>query len=248
MPPSGTNQIKRRLGVNIDHIATLRQVRGISEPDPVAALPILAACQVDQVTCHLREDRRHMRDDDVMRLQVSGILPLNLEMALTKEMIDIARRVKPKSVTLVPERHEELTTEGGLNVQADPRALRDGIRGLKEVGIWVSLFIDPDPKIVALARELGADSVELHTGSYCEAHGTPNEQHEFTRLCESASQSGSLNLPVYAGHGLNARNLRSICTIFEIEEYNIGHSLIGRAVFVGLEAAVRELQTILSQD
>lgn len=234
-----------RLGVNIDHIATLRQARGISEPDPLNSVPILLACGVEQLTCHLREDRRHIQDHDLARFVALKSIPINFEMAATSEMIRIARKSKPHTVTLVPEKRKEITTEGGLDLKRNFKSLSKAIPQLKEKGIRVSLFIDPDPKQVDLAIALKADAIELHTGTYCEVFGKKREAKEFDRLKNSTARASEGGLSVFAGHGLNTDNLLPLIAIPLIEEYNIGHSIIGRAVFIGLEAAIREIQAIL---
>lgn len=239
--------LKIRLGVNIDHIATLRKVRKTSYPDPVQSLPLLQKCGVDQVTCHLREDRRHIQDRDLERIIKSQTLPVNMEMALTKEMVEICRRLRPATCTLVPEKRKEITTEGGLDCRHHFEALKREVPRLREKGIRFSLFIDPDLEQIDLSAELQADGVELHTGTFCEAFGTPNESQELIRLKKAAEHASGRGLKVFAGHGLNTENLPPVVTIKEIEEYNIGHSIISRAVFVGLEEAIREIQRILNK-
>lgn len=236
--------MKRRLGVNIDHIATLRQARRIHDPDPLEAMPILEALKVDQVTCHLREDRRHIQDDDVKRLIARKTLPINLEMAATPEMVKIACELKPHTVTLVPERREEITTEGGLDLFSHPDFLQEAVLALTGAGIRVSAFIDPHPRQIEQALVLKIGFIELHTGSYCEASVT--REAELKRLRDAAALGKAKGLKVFAGHGLNASNLPSVAQIQQIEEYNIGHSIIGRAVFVGLKEAVLEIQNILA--
>ncbi|MBI2339733.1 MAG: pyridoxine 5'-phosphate synthase [Deltaproteobacteria bacterium] len=264
--------MKPRLGVNIDHIATLREARKCGIPDPVASLPILEECGVDQVTLHLREDRRHIQDRDLEAVIQKATIPVNLEMALTDEMVGIALRLKPATATIVPEKRQEITTEGGLDCERNVHLLEKEIPRLKDKGIRVSLFIDPDRTQIDLAAKLRADAVELHTGTYCEAFGrvtpppvplpqgeggiTPSPLRgegrgegdvakEFQRLRDSARYAAQKGLKVFAGHGLNTQNLLPVVSIREIEEYNIGHSIIARAVFVGLEAAIREIQEIL---
>lgn len=254
---------KRRLGVNIDHIATLRQARRVSYPEPVAALDILKACHVDQVTIHLREDRRHIQDADLYKILDAQILPVNLEMAVTDEMVAIARKSKPATVTFVPERREEITTEGGLDCIAISKRLVSAINRLQDDGIRVSLFIDHDAKQVEMAKSLNADGVEFHTGAFChtiehyfEATGSYDYSHDRTvqtrvdELFESlkfnsqlAAQSG---LKVFAGHGLHCHNLKRVATIQEIEEYNIGHAIIARSIFVGLKQAIQEIHALLA--
>lgn len=234
-----------RLGVNIDHIATLRQTRGEFYPDPLDVLPILQKCKVDQITCHLREDRRHIQDHDLERLIAAKTLPINLEMALTQEMIFLATKLKPQTSTLVPEKRQELTTEGGLDLTHHFKNLGSGIKQLHDAGIKVSLFINVDNKDVDLACELGVDAVEFHTGVYCEYFGTDRQIDELDRLRKATLRARKGGLHVYAGHGLNWLNLKPVVQIKEIEEYNIGHSIIARAIFLGLEGAVKEIQKIL---
>lgn len=234
-----------RLGVNIDHIATLRQVRGTSYPDPLEAVRILVDCRVDQITCHLREDRRHIQDHDLARLLESKVLPVNLEMALTDPMVKIACKLKPQTCTLVPEKRQELTTEGGLNLLVDFKTKKARVNKLVSGGRKISLFIDPECPQIDAAIRLGADAIELHTGSYCEVFGQSGAKKEFARLKKAAKYAKNKGLKVFAGHGLNYDNLKSILEIKEIEEYNIGHSIVAKAVFVGLKTAVLEMQKIL---
>lgn len=234
-----------RLGVNIDHIATLRQARGTDYPDPVLSLPILEKTDVDQITVHLREDRRHIQDDDVKKIIKLSKLPINLEMALTEEMIDIACRLKPATCTIVPEKREEITTEGGLDVAYHYNSLKKFLPQLFSKNIRVSLFIDPDKEHIDLTHDLGIKAIELHTGNYCEVFGQDNQGFELDRLKSAAKYAHAKGISVFAGHGLNIENLAPVVSISEIEEYNIGHSIISRAVFHGLEAAILEIQNIL---
>ena len=234
-----------RLGVNIDHIATLREVRKGKYPDPFLSLSILKECDVAQVTCHLREDRRHIQDHDLERIIKSKILPVNMEMGATSEMIEIARKLKPHTCTLVPEKRRELTTEGGLDLIKNFSSLKKKIPLLKEKGIRVSLFIDPDLKQVVKALELKVDGVEFHTGSYAHAFGSKKEEKEFSRLLKSSHFGSQKGLPIFAGHGLDVANLPRLVQISEIEEYNIGHSIMVRAIFVGLKEAIMEIQRCL---
>ena len=234
-----------RLGVNIDHIATLREARKGSDPDPFFSLPILKKCGVDQVTCHVREDRRHIQDNDFKRLIEAALLPVNLELALDPGIIDLALRWKPATCTFVPEKREEITTEGGLQCRAHFSSLKGAIKKLQAKGIRVSLFVDPDSQSVSDSKELGADAIELHTGAYCGQFGKAGEKKEWTRLKEAAHQATGLGLKVFAGHGLDCNNLPQVVTIPEIEEYNIGHSIISRAVFIGLEAAILEIKHVI---
>jgi pyridoxine 5-phosphate synthase len=235
-----------RLGVNIDHVATLRQVRGGLEPDPVAAAVLVELAGADGLVVHLREDRRHIQDRDLTRLREIVQTKLDLEMAPDEAIAKIALSVKPHMVTLVPERRQELTTEGGLDITG----LRDRLTGLIELlhdgGIPVSLFIEPDLNQVKASHKVGADYVELHTGRYANAQRAKEEQAEFEAIAQAAKLAYKLGLGVNAGHGLNYRNVRRLTQIPEIVEYNIGHSIIARAVLVGLDRAVREMKQILS--
>lgn len=234
-----------RLGVNIDHIATLREARKIDYPDPFESLEILARLKVDQVTCHLREDRRHIKDHDLKRIIESRLLPVNMEMAATDEMTEIAALLKPHTCTLVPEKRAEITTEGGLDCKNQFKTLGKCIQMLKKSGVRVSLFIDPDPDQMEASLDLGVPAIEIHTGAFCEAFGTDREGAELKRLQTAAQYASQKKLNVFAGHGLNRTNLPSVVPILEIKEYNIGHSIIARAIFVGLEQAIREIQEIL---
>lgn len=230
------------LGVNIDHIATLRQARRTVEPDPVAAAVIAELAGADGITVHLREDRRHIQDRDVRLLRQTVRTHLNLEMAATEEMVAIALEVKPDYVTLVPERREEITTEGGLDVAGQVSRLRDVVGQLQGSGIPVSLFIDPDPTQVAAAAQVGARWVELHTGRYAEASSAAQRQVELDHLEKASQQALQLGLRVNAGHGLTYWNVGPVARIPGMEELNIGHSIISRAVLVGLDRAVREMR------
>ena len=229
-----------RLHVNVDHVATLRQARGIDYPDPIPAAAICEMAGAQGITIHLREDRRHIvdRDLEIMRKVVTTVL--NLEMAATDEMIGIARAVRPDICTLVPEKREERTTEGGLVVAEDLDAVTAAVGSLQEAGISVSLFIDPSRKEIEASRETGADIVELHTGDYCVAP-IAQRARQFDRLSEAAMIAADLGLRVAAGHGLHYHNVAPVARIPEIEELNIGHSIIARAVFSGLEKAVRQM-------
>jgi pyridoxine 5-phosphate synthase len=229
----------QRLYINVDHVATLRQARRTDEPDPVAAAQECERAGADGITAHLREDRRHIQDDDVRRLAATVRTVLNLEMALTEEMLGIAVSLQPYQVTFVPERREEITTEGGLDVARGPRALRDGIERLKRAGIRSSLFIAPDADAVARSHELGAHAVELHTGRYAHA---PHEARTIDALRNAAQLAAKAGLAVHAGHGLTVRNVGPVAAVPEIEELNIGHSIVSRAVFAGLERAVQEMR------
>ncbi|MGY2802993.1 pyridoxine 5'-phosphate synthase [Thermostichus sp. MS-CIW-37] len=230
------------LGVNIDHIATIRQARRTVEPDPVAAAVIAELAGADGITVHLREDRRHIQDRDVRLLRQTVRTHLNLEMAATEEMVAIALEIKPDYVTLVPERREEITTEGGLDVAGQVSRLRDVVGQLQGSGIPVSLFIDPDPTQVAAAAQVGARWVELHTGRYAEASSAAQRQVELDHLEKASQQALQLGLRVNAGHGLTYWNVGPVARIPGMEELNIGHSIISRAVLVGLDRAVREMR------
>lgn len=237
----------KRLGVNIDHVATLRQARGTRYPDPIAAAAIAESGGADQITVHPREDRRHIQPHDVVLLRKTVTTLLNMEMACTNEMLELAYELRPDTVTFVPEKRRELTTEGGLDVIKNRKALAKAISRLKEKSIVISLFVEPDPRQIEFSRELGADTVELHTGSYCEAENPDEARSNLVRLQSAAQLAKSANLQVVAGHGLNYENLRNVVQALpEVEEYNIGHSIVARAVFVGLEQAVREMKKLLS--
>lgn len=232
----------QRLYINIDHVATLRQARRGDEPVPVDAVGICEEAGADGITAHLREDRRHMQDADIDAVAAAVTTVFNLELAGTDEMLALAERLRPYQVTLVPERREEVTTEGGLNVQADPARLGRSLTRLRQAGIRTSLFIDADRDSVTRSRDLGADSVELHTGRYAHAPGDPAT---LDALREAAALGVSLGLAVHAGHGLTTRNVGPVAAIPEIEELNIGHHVVARAVFVGLGTAIRELRAAM---
>ena len=232
----------QRLYVNIDHVATLRQARRGSEPDPVAAAAVCEDAGADGITAHLREDRRHIQDDDVNRLRRSLRTPLNLEMACTDEMVGIAERLKPYQVTLVPERRLEVTTEGGLNVAGATDRIARAIARLRSAGIRTSLFIDPALETVSLSRDVGADAIELHTGQYA----ISGSDREVQALTDAAERAAALGLAVHAGHGLTVGNVGPVAAIPEMEELNIGHSIVSRALFVGLAEAVREMRVAMN--
>ena len=234
-----------RLSVNIDHIATIRQARRGVEPDPVSAALLAELAGADGIIAHLREDRRHVQDRDLRLLRETVQTKLNLEMAATDEMQRIALEVKPNITTLVPEKREELTTEGGLEVASRTDFMKSYISRLQQGGIIVSLFVDPDEKQVSAARKSGADWVEIHTGAYANANTEKNREREFVKITDAAKLAGSLGLRVGAGHGLNYVNVRKIARIPEVEELNIGHSIISRAVLVGMERAVREMRALI---
>ncbi len=238
-----------RLGVNVDHVATLRQARGTIYPDPVSAAAIAELAGADQITVHLREDRRHIQDRDVELLRRTVTTKLNLEMGATHEMAEIAIRLRPDMITLVPEKREERTTEGGLDIVGNQADLRDYVEQLRESGAEISLFIDPNPAQVEASQAVGADIIELHTGDYCvpasefessRAHADHADK-ELERLVDAAALGVSLGLVVAAGHGLDYKNVLAVAGIGQIEEFNIGHSIIARSVFVGLDQAIREM-------
>ncbi|PAF50789.1 pyridoxine 5'-phosphate synthase [Helicobacter sp. 13S00401-1] len=252
-----------RLGINIDHIATLREARKTNQPDPLEAVFICEKAGANQITMHLREDRRHMHDFDLRRIIESSFLPINLECALDKSILDMACKLLPARITLVPEKREEVTTEGGLKLDS---RLKEPIKRLKDSGIEVSLFIDPSLEAIRKAKELESNAIELHTGRYANLslelftnlkrtnnalnlNATKKEfESELSLLKEASKESLKLGLKVYAGHGLNYQNTQAIVDIPQIEELNIGHSIIARAVFVGLERAIREMKEICKSD
>jgi pyridoxine 5-phosphate synthase len=243
-----------KLGVNIDHIATIRQARQALEPDPVAAAILAELAGADGITVHLRGDRRHIQDSDVLRLRETVTTRLNLEMAATPEMVRIARELHPDQATLVPEKDKEITTEGGLNVAGHPEPVAAAIRDLAEKGIQVSLFIDPDPEQVDAAVDLGALMIELNTRAYSEV--TPRSpdlagaalNSELTRIVQASERGQKKGLRILAGHGLTYRNVRLISDIPEIEELNIGHNIIARASLVGMDRAVREMLRAMGRE
>ena len=230
---------RQRLYINIDHVATVRQARRADEPDPVAAATLCERAGADGITAHLREDRRHMQDADIARLATVVTTVLNLEMACTDEMLALAERLRPHQVTLVPERREEITTEGGLDVAHDPARIEAGLARLNAAGIRTSLFIAPEAAAVERSKALGAAAIELHTGQYAHAAADPRT---LQALRSAARLGAEVGLAVHAGHGLTVANVKPVAAIAEIEELNIGHSVISRAIFVGLEHAVRELR------
>jgi pyridoxine 5-phosphate synthase len=232
------------LGVNIDHVATLRQARGTDYPDPVEAAALAEGAGADSITVHLREDRRHIQDRDVLRLRESVRTKLNLEMAVTDAILEFALKVKPQDCCLVPERRAELTTEGGLDVRGQLSKLKDACGRLKSGGIRVAPFIDPDADQIEACAEAGAPVVELHTGAYADAEGAKQAQ-ELHRLVEAARHAARLGIVVHAGHGLHYHNVKPIAAIPEIAELNIGHSIVARAVMVGFTSAVAEMHALM---
>jgi pyridoxine 5-phosphate synthase len=234
-----THAKQQRLYINIDHVATLRQARRGVEPDPVEAASACEKAGADGITAHLREDRRHIQDSDIVLLKEKVRTYFNFEMACVAEMLELARRIKPEQVTLVPERREEITTEGGLDITSDPARIRNAVEALTDAGIRVSLFIDPTRAAIEQSRKLGVPAVELHTGSYAQA---PEAPQTIEALRESARRGADLGLAIHAGHGLTVANVRPVAAIPEVEELNIGHSIISRSVFVGIERAVGEMR------
>ena len=233
------------LHINIDHVATVRQARQISEPDPVTAAGLVELAGADGITIHLREDRRHIIDRDVRILRQTVQTRLNLEMAATEEMFGIALEIGPDIVTLVPEKREEITTEGGLDVIGATNIMRDGIRQIRDAGIRVSLFIDPEEDQIKASREIGAEDVELHTGRYANVKNIAELDSEYQRLISGAEAAHHQKLQVNAGHGLNYINTQRICGLPHLRELNIGHSIVSRAIFVGISQAVREMKEII---
>lgn len=236
-----------RLGINIDHVATIRNARGCGYPDPVRAAKLAADAGADGITAHLREDRRHITDTDILRLCDEIALPLNLEMAATDEMLKIALRHKPHAACIVPEKREERTTEGGLDVIGGFEHLKPMIGKLADAGIRVSLFIEPDVKALDAAHALGAPVVELHTGSYCDAPAGSEREAQFARIVGAAAYAATLGLECHAGHGLTFETVKPVAAISTIRELNIGHFLVGEAIFVGLEASIQEMRRLMDE-
>lgn len=234
-----------RLGVNIDHVATVRQARGTVYPDPVEAGLIAASAGAHSLTIHLREDRRHIQDDDVIRLIARSPVPVNLEIAVTDEMIDLACQAKPRFACLVPEKREEVTTEGGLDVLANQAAVARACARLSEAGISAALFIDADPAQLAACVATKVPHIEIHTGRYADTRGE-QQRAELNRICRFAREAADAGLEVHAGHGLHLDNVGAIACIPEIVELNIGHSIIARALFVGLPAAIAEMRRAMA--
>jgi pyridoxine 5-phosphate synthase len=234
-----------KLAVNVDHVATLRQARGGKEPDPVAAAAIAELAGADGIIVHLREDRRHIQDRDLKLLRHTVKTRLNLEMAATEEMIAMAISVKPEMCTLVPEKRQELTTEGGLDVRMNQQAIEKTIERLQEAGIAVSLFIDPDADQIKVSNKIGADYVEIHTGAFSEAMDWKSENQELIKIENAVKLAVKLGMGVNAGHGLNYSNIKKVAALGSIEEFNIGHSIISRAVLTGLDRAVRDMVDLI---
>jgi pyridoxine 5-phosphate synthase len=236
-----------RLGVNVDHVATLRQARRTSYPDPVAAALLAELAGADQITIHLREDRRHVQERDLQVMRKTVATRLNLEMAATQEMVKVAYEQKPDTCTLVPERREELTTEGGLDVVGGRETIRKVVKTLRDADIEVSLFVDPDLDQVKAAHRAEAQTIEFHTGRWCDARLAADRSRELARLLDACKAAAKLGLRVAAGHGLNYENVKPVAAIPEIEELNIGHAIVARAVLVGMERAVREMKELVRQ-
>jgi pyridoxine 5-phosphate synthase len=236
-----------RLGVNIDHVATVREARRIDYPDPVAAAVLAELAGAVCIIVHLREDRRHIKDRDLQMLRETVKTALNMEMAATEEMIQIASQIKPEVSTLVPEKREELTTEGGLDVIGNRTRVEKAVQALKGAGIQVSLFIDPTTDQIQASRDVGADAIEIHTGQYCEAKTPQEVDEEYKKVIVAASKAHGLGLEVKAGHGLNYFNVGEIADIPEIAELSIGHSIVARAVLVGIEQAVRDMIALIKR-
>jgi pyridoxine 5-phosphate synthase len=237
---------KLRLGVNIDHVATIRNARGGRHPDPIRAARLAEQAGADGITAHLREDRRHISDDDIDRLARELTVPLNLEMAATDQMLAIALKHKPHAACLVPERRAELTTEGGLDVAGAASRLAPFVARLSQAGIRVSLFIDPEPKQLEAAKAVGAPVIELHTGAYCDAEGAQRAL-ELRRIVEAAALAEALGLECHAGHGLGFETVSAIAAIPTIVELNIGHFLVGEAILSGLDSAIRRMRALMEQ-
>ena len=233
-----------KLGLNVDHIATVRQARGI-EPDPVTAAAMGEMAGAEGITIHLREDRRHIQDRDLEILRRTVKTKLNLEMAATQEMVRIALRIKPEQVTLVPEKRQELTTEGGLDVILNLKSITDAVKRLREDGIVVSLFVDPHQEQIKAANKSGADYIEIHTGAYAEADNWKSQERELEAIDTAIKLARKVGMGVNAGHGLNYVNIKALAAIGGIEEYNIGHSIISRAMLVGLDRAVRDMVELI---
>ncbi len=234
-----------KLAVNVDHVATIRQARCGKEPDPVAAAAIAELAGADGIIVHLREDRRHIQDRDLKLLRHTVKTRLNMEMAATDEMIAMAIAVKPDMCTLVPEKRQELTTEGGLDVRMNQQVIEKAIESLQEAGIAVSLFIDPDPDQIKISNKIGADYVEIHTGAFSEAADWKRENQELIKVENAVKLAAKLGMGVNAGHGLNYSNIKKVAALGGIEEFNIGHSIISRAVLTGLDRAVRDMVDLI---
>ncbi len=234
-----------KLAVNVDHVATIREARGINYPDPVFAAGLAEMAGAECIICHLREDRRHINDRDLRLLKETVKTRLNMEMAAVDEMVKIALEIKPDLVTLVPEKRAELTTEGGLDVIANPDQYRKVVDRLKDKGIRVSFFIDPEPNQIEIAHRVGGDIVEIHTGHYSEAKNEPDAEERFKRIVKAVETAHSLDLGISAGHGLNYTNIKRFEVLPQVEEYSIGHVIVSKAIYVGFEKAVKEMIEII---
>jgi len=235
-----------RLGVNVDHVATVRQARLAQRPDPVEAAFLAEKAGANGITVHLREDRRHIQEHDVRRLMKRAKTKVNLEMAVTAAMVRFAEKLRPQDACFVPEKRQELTTEGGLNIVAHKRKIKDAVTRLQGRGIHVALFIDPAREQIECAKDIGAHSIEIHTGSYCNATGAKRER-ELRKIVAGAELAVKLGLEVHGGHGLDYENVVPVARIREMVELNIGHSIVARAVIVGMQQAVREMKTLLAK-
>jgi len=244
---SGTKAKPLRLGVNIDHVATIRNARGGDHPDPVRAAHAAAAAGADGITAHLREDRRHIRDEDIDKLMNEIGLPLNLEMAATAEMLDIALRHRPHACCIVPERREEVTTEGGLDAAGQHNHLAPYVARLGDAGIRVSLFINADMRQIEAAHSLGVPVVELHTGAYCDAIDEVRRDEELARLADAAREGAELGIDIHAGHGLTFDNVSPVAALPQVAELNIGHFLIGEAIFGGLDSTIKRMRALMDK-
>jgi pyridoxine 5-phosphate synthase len=236
---------KIRLGVNIDHVCTVRNARGGIHPDPIRAAKVAEAAGADGITAHLREDRRHITDADLYKLKREIQLPLNMEMAVTEEMFNIAVKIKPNAVCLVPEKRDEVTTEGGLDVRGNFLKIKDFVSNLKQYNLRISIFVDPDESQIQACNDVGADIVEIHTGSYC--NSLKHKNIELEKIINSAKLAGALNLECHAGHGLNYDTVTPIAKINNIVELNIGHFLMGEAIFLGLDNAIIKMKKIINE-
>jgi pyridoxine 5-phosphate synthase len=243
----GNRMLPPRLAVNVDHVATVRQARKIDEPDPVIAAGLAELAGAEGIIIHLREDRRHIQDRDLFLLKETIKTKLNLEMAASEEIIRIALKVRPDMVTLVPEKRQELTTEGGLDVRGQQKTLKEVVKRLQKGKVAVSLFVDADPEQIKASKEVGADIIELHTGHYAEAKNEKEARRFFDRIAEGARLAARTGLKVSAGHGLNYTNIKRFQALKEIEEFSIGHSIIARAIYLGLDKAVRDMVAIIAQ-
>jgi pyridoxine 5-phosphate synthase len=249
LAPGNEGNIKmKKLSVNIDHIATIREARKTFEPNPVSAAILCELAGANGITLHLREDRRHVKDADLEILRKLISTELNVEMAQSKEIIDIAKRIKPDMITLVPEKRDELTTEGGLNVKPVISKIAETVSEFKNIGIKVNLFVDPDFEQIEAAAKTKTDAIEIHTGSYANARTEKDKKNELDKIRKAARKAHDLGLDVHAGHGLTYQNIVPVANIPEIVEFAIGHSIVSRAVFVGIQQAVKDMIALLDQD